>query len=87
VNPFVREVGLYLKQDEDGQEAIFPILEQVEISISRRGCSDEEYQRCTTEALAAFEPCERAGRPVKVYHSEQTETQSRYAVWSNTSLL
>jgi F-box-like len=76
VNPCVREVGLYLKQD-DG-EAILPVLEQVELSISRsKGCSDEEYQGCAAEALAAFEPCERAGRLVKVYHCEQTETQSR----------
>jgi hypothetical protein len=45
VNPFVREIGLYLRQDDDG-EAIFPVLEQVEISIShlKRYSSDEEYE-------------------------------------------
>jgi hypothetical protein len=44
VNPFVREVGLCLQQDQDDGEAIFPVLEQVELSISRsKGCSDEEY--------------------------------------------
>jgi len=62
VNPFVREVGLYLKQDDDG-EAILPVLEQVELS-------DQEYQRRVAEALAAFEPCERAGRLVNVYHCD-----------------
>jgi hypothetical protein len=71
VNPFVQEIGIYLKQDEDGQEAIFPALEQVEISISRGGCSDEEYESRVAEALAAFGPCERAGRPVQVYHCEK----------------
>jgi hypothetical protein len=80
VNPFVREVGLYLQQD-DG-EAILPVLEEVQLSISRRHLtrySDKEYQRRAAEALAAFEPCERAGRLVKVYYCEQTQTQSRNA--------
>jgi F-box-like len=79
VNPFVQNVGLYLKQD-DG-EAILPVLEQVELSITSRSniCSDEEYQRRVAEALTAFEPCERAGRLVKVYHCRQTQTQSRNA--------
>ncbi|KAF8504882.1 hypothetical protein F5888DRAFT_800517 [Russula emetica] len=63
VNPFMREVELYLQQD-DG-EAILPVLEEVELSISRStGYSDEEYQRRAAEALAAFEQCERAGRLV-----------------------
>jgi hypothetical protein len=75
VNPFVQEIGIYLKQDEDRQEAIFPVLEQVEISISRGGCSDEEYESRVAEALAAFEPCERAGRPVKVCHCERMQMQ------------
>jgi hypothetical protein len=76
VNPFVQEIGLYLKQDEDGQEAIFPVLEQVEISIWRWSYwSDEEYQLSAADALAAFGPCERAGRLVKVYHCEQTKMQ------------
>jgi hypothetical protein len=82
VNPFMEEIGLYLKKDEDGQEAILPVLEQVEISISRRvprGCSDKEYELRVAEALAAFEPCERAGRPVKVCCCEQTEMQFRNA--------
>ncbi|KAI0274175.1 hypothetical protein BGY98DRAFT_1099161 [Russula aff. rugulosa BPL654] len=79
VNPFVREVGLYLKNDDD-EEAILPVLEEVEISISRlRGCSDEEYQRRAVEVLAAFEPCERAGRFVKVSHCKQTQAQLRNA--------
>lgn len=56
------EVGLWLQKDDDG-EAIMPVLEEVEVSISRRRCSDE--------ALAAFERYER----VKVYHCEQTEMQ------------
>jgi hypothetical protein len=75
VNPFVQEIGIYLKQDEDGQEAIFPVLEQVEISILRRGCADEMYESRVVEALAAFEPWERAGRPVKVCHCERTQMQ------------
>jgi hypothetical protein len=75
VNPFVQEIGIYLKQDEDRQEVIFPVLEQVEISISRGGCSDEEYESRVAEALAAFEPCERAGRPVKVCHCERMQMQ------------
>jgi hypothetical protein len=79
VNPFVREVGLYLKNDDD-EEAILPVLEEVEISISRlRGCLDEEYQRRAVEVLAAFEPCERAGRLVKVSHCKQTQAQLRNA--------
>jgi hypothetical protein len=77
VNPFVEEIGHYLKQDEE--EAILPVLEQVEISISRRGCPDEEYQLRVAEALAAFEPCERAGRSLKVCCCEQTEMQFRNA--------
>jgi len=65
VSPFMLEVGLYF-QKNDGK-AIFPILEEVELSIWRlRRCSDE-YQRHGAEELAAFEPCERAGRLVKVY--------------------
>jgi F-box-like len=78
VNPFVREIGLYLRQDDDG-EAIFPVLEQVEISIShlKRYSSDEEYELHVAEARAAFEPCERAGRLVKVYYCQQTKMQFR----------
>jgi hypothetical protein len=77
VNPFVWQVGHYLKQDDDDGEAIIlPVLEQVELSISRSAGLSGEYQRHAAEALAAFEPCERAGRLVKVYHCEQTETQS-----------
>ncbi|KAI0274177.1 hypothetical protein BGY98DRAFT_995501 [Russula aff. rugulosa BPL654] len=64
LNAIVREVGLYLQQDNG--EAIMPRL-------------DEGYQLCGAEALAAFEPCERAGRLVKVYHCEQTDVQSRNA--------
>jgi hypothetical protein len=75
MNPFVREVGLYLQQD-DG-EAILPVLEEVELLVSGRiRYSDEEYQRRAAGWLAAFEPFisarERAGHPVKVYHCEQT---------------
>jgi hypothetical protein len=79
VNPFVREIGLYLKQGEDGQGNILPVLEEIEISIPRlkRHNLDGEYQRRAAEALAA--PCKRAGRAVKCYHCEQTETQSRNA--------
>jgi len=71
----MREVGLYLQQD-DG-EAVLPVLEEIELSISHWiRYSDEEYQRRAAEALAAFEPFiserERAGRIVKVYHREQT---------------
>jgi hypothetical protein len=81
VNPFVREVGLHLQQDDDG-EVIMPALEKVELTISPLRCSVEsveEHQCRVAEALAAFEPCERAGRLVKVYHSEQTFKQSRNA--------
>jgi hypothetical protein len=78
VNPFIREVGLYLQQD-DG-EAILPVLEEIEFSISRlTRYSDEEYQRRAAEALAAFEPFvsarERAGRVVNVYHCEPTQSK------------
>ncbi|KAI0274182.1 hypothetical protein BGY98DRAFT_84000 [Russula aff. rugulosa BPL654] len=81
VNPFVREIGLYLKQDEDGQGTILPVLEEIEISIPRlkRHNLDGEYQRRAADALAALKPCKRAGRAVKCYHCEQTETQSRNA--------
>ncbi|KAN0125568.1 hypothetical protein V8E52_000775 [Russula decolorans] len=78
LNPFMREVGLCLQQD-DG-EAILPVLEEIELSILRlTNYSDEEYQRRVAEALAAFEPCERAGRLVKVYHCEQTQMRYRNA--------
>ena len=74
VRPFVREVGLCLQQD-DG-EPVFPVLEEIELLISHLVChSDKEYQRRIAEALVAFEPCERAGRLVKIYHCEQTQTQ------------
>ncbi len=80
VNLHMREVGLDLQQD-DG-EAILPVLEEIELSISRsslRRYSDEEYQRRVAEALAAFEPFvsarEQAGRVVKVYHCEQTQSK------------
>jgi hypothetical protein len=83
VNPFVREVGHCLRQHQDDGETILPVLEQVELSISRltrySGYSDEEYQRHAAKVLAAFEPCERAGRLVEVYHCKQTRTQSRNA--------
>jgi hypothetical protein len=82
VNPFVREIGFCLREDEDDDgETIFPVLEEVEISISRlKGySSDEEYQLRVAEARAAFEPCERAGRFVKCYYCKQTEAQSRNA--------
>jgi hypothetical protein len=77
VDPFIREVGLYLQQD-DG-EATFPVLEEIELSTSHMtGCSDEEYRRRAAEELATFEPfvsaLERAGRLVKVYHCEQTSS-------------
>ena len=49
------DVGLTLQQD-DG-EAIFPVLEEIELSISHlRRYSDEEYRRRAAEELAAFEP-------------------------------
>ena len=82
VNPFVWEIGLCLRQDDDdSEEAIFPVLEEVEISISRlKICSpDEEYQLRVAKAREVFEPCERAGRLVKFYYCEQTEMQSRNA--------
>jgi hypothetical protein len=74
LDPFIREVGLYLQQD-DG-EAILPLLEEIELSISHlKRCSYKDFKRRTAEELAAFEPFvsarERAGRLVKVYHSEQ----------------
>ena len=78
VNPFVGRVASYLLQD-DGKEPIMPLLEEVEISISRSRCSDEEYERLAAEALAAFEPCERAGRLVKLSLYEQTQMQFRNA--------
>ena len=69
VNSFEREVGICLQQDE----TILPMLEEVDLSISRSAeDSDEEYQRRAAEELATFEPFvsarERAGRLVKVYH-------------------
>ena len=78
VNPFVREVGLYLQQD-DG-EAILPALEEIELSISHmQTYSEEECQRHAANELAAFEPFvsarKRAGRIVKVYHREQTQSK------------
>jgi hypothetical protein len=55
LNPFMREVGLCLQQD-DG-EAILPVLEEIELSISHlTRCSNEEYQRRAAEWLAVFEP-------------------------------
>jgi hypothetical protein len=76
-NPFLWEVGLYLQQD-DGQ-AILPVLEEIELSISYwTRYSDEEYQRRAAKALADFEPFvsarEREGRSVKVY-CEQTQSK------------
>jgi hypothetical protein len=80
VNPFVPQGGRYLKHDDDGEEAILPALEKVKISAPRlRGCSDEEYQRRAAEVLAAFEPYERVGPPVKVSCCKQTEMQYRNA--------
>jgi hypothetical protein len=76
VNPFMREVGLWLRQGDDG-ETIMHLLEKFELSIScSGGRSDEKYEILAAEAPAAFEPCERAGRIVQVYHSEQTWTLS-----------
>ena len=61
VNSFIREVGLYLQQD-DG-EAMLPVLEEIELSIYiRRG-------------LGVLRPHERAGRPVKVYHRERMQVK------------
>jgi hypothetical protein len=72
VNPFVREVGLYLQQI-DG-EAILPVLEEIQLISYLIRCSDEEHQRRVAEARAALEPFvsarERAGRIVKVYLCE-----------------
>jgi hypothetical protein len=71
VNPFyfVRELGLCLRQDVG--EAIFPLLEEIELSDD----SDKEYQCRAAEAVAALEPFAsargRAGRLVKVYHGER----------------
>lgn len=72
-NLFMQEVDLYLQQD-DG-EAIFPVLEEIEVSITRlTRYSDEEYQHRVAEALAVFEPFvsarERVGHLVRVYHCE-----------------
>jgi F-box-like len=75
VNPFAWHVGLHLKHDQDDGEAILPVLEQVELTISRSITSPDMYQRRAAEALAAFEPCERAGRPVKVYICDQMQMQ------------
>ena len=80
INPFVREVGLYLEQEDGDGETTFPALEEIELSISRlAGHSDKEYQRRAAEALAAFDPLisarERAGRPVRVYLCEQTPSK------------
>ena len=71
VNPFTsaQELAPYLQQD--GGRPIFPLLEEIELS-------DEVYQRCAAEAVAAFETfaSARAGRgratrsrSVKVYRS------------------
>jgi hypothetical protein len=80
VNPFVSQVGRYLEQDDDGEEVILPALEELKISAPRlRGCSDKEYQRRTAEVLAAFKPCERVGRLVKVSYCKQTKMQYRNA--------
>jgi hypothetical protein len=67
VNPYVWHVGLYLKYDQDDGQAIFPVLEQVELTISRSIRSPDMYRRRVADALELFEPCERAGRPVRVY--------------------
>jgi hypothetical protein len=75
VNPFVWHVGVHLKHDQDNEEAILPVLEQVELIISRSIRSPDMYQRRKADALAAFEPCERAGRPVKVYICDQKQMQ------------
>jgi hypothetical protein len=69
VDPFIRDVGLSLQQD-DG-ETILPVLEEIEVSTLRlTKKSDEEYECQAAKALAAFEPflsaCKRAGRLVKV---------------------
>ena len=74
VETSTREVGRYLQQD-DG-EVIFPVLEQIELSISHlTGFPDEEYRRraaANAADLTAFEPfvsaCERAGHHVNVFH-------------------
>ena len=88
VNPFVPPIGLYLKQDDDG-EAIMPVLEKIELSIppSRplSNVSDAAvYRHRSAEALAAFEPCARAGRPVKVYYRQQTQMQAKNASRGDT---
>ena len=84
VKPFVREVGLCLQQD-DG-EAILPVLEEIELSIPRlTGYSDKVYRHRAAEGLVGFKPCERAGRLVKLYHCEQTQTQLRNASVRKTS--
>ena len=69
VFPFMRTVGLHLRQDDE--EAILPLLEEIEVSVSHIvGYSDEQHQGRVAEALAAFEPFvsarERMGRVVKV---------------------
>jgi len=78
VDPFIREIGLYLQQD-DGR-AVFPVLEEIELSILHStGYSDKESQRLAAEELVAFETFdsahERADRLVKVHHCEQTSSK------------
>ena len=76
LKPFILDAAP-LQKDEG--EAILPLLEEIELSISRFiHYSDKEYERRVGEALAAFElfvsARERVGRPVKVYHCEQMQT-------------
>jgi hypothetical protein len=85
MDPFIREVELILRQD-DGR-SIFPVLEEIEVSISLLTIHDSdenhEYQRRrVAETLAPLEPFvsarERAGRHVKVtivgrYDTNETE--------------
>ncbi len=74
VDPFVPEVALALMQDNEG--AVFPVLEEIELLISRStsGPDEEHRRRRAAEELGAFEPFvsvrEQAGRPVKVSHRE-----------------
>jgi hypothetical protein len=74
LDPFVPEVALSLQQDNE--EALSPLLEEIEISAPPISWStnrpEEEYQHRAAAELAAFEPfvCarEQTGRPIAKCH-------------------